>query len=84
MKYEVQNRITLVDNRWKFKGQIIRGKKLIPVTGSVPNLATNGMIKRAIVKEMEAALKKYKPKPTAPVIKVLSENNIFKDELTVR
>jgi len=76
MDYKVNNTLTRVGKTWKFTGQLIDGNKTIPVSGRVNDFKTMGMIKRAILTQMDAFAEKH-TKPTSPKELVLSEDDIF-------
>jgi len=80
MKYEIDNTLTKSGERWRFSGQLIEGTKKIPISETVADLKTDGMIKRAILEKVEAIINDYQKQPAAQV-KTLTEDAIFKSKL---
>jgi len=82
MKYEIDNTLTRVGNRWRFSGYLIDGTQSIPISGTVAELKTDGMIKRAIIEEAEVIMQS-RQKQVKSEVKVLSEDAVFRSKLQV-
>ena len=81
MTYEVLTTLVDVNGYWAYTGQVIDGQKKTPVSGVVPALKTNGMIKRAILNDIaKKAVEQQKPEPVTKT-KKLTEDNTFKAKL---
>jgi len=82
MKYEIDNTLTRVGSRWRFSGYLIDGTQSIPISGTVAELKTDGMIKRAIIEEAEVIMQS-RQKQVKSEVKVLSEDAVFRSKLQV-
>jgi len=52
MKLEIKNILNENNSRWVYKGKVTHNNKTYLLTGSVPKLRTQGMIKKAIIDDV--------------------------------
>lgn len=80
MIFEIDNTLAKVVNGWRFTGHLIEDNKRTSISGMVPDLKTDGMIKRAIIDKVEQMIENYQKQPASQV-KILTEDAIFKSKL---
>lgn len=80
--FEVLKTLNPAGDRWSYKGQIIHNAKKISVSGVVPSMKTDAMIKNAIIADIKRQVAEYLKSLEPPVKKILTEDNIFKGQLS--
>ena len=77
MILQINNRLTEETGRWRYTGTITHNTKDYNISGVVPMLKTQGMIKRAIIKDVQTQiLERLKDKPQLRT-KILSPDGNF-------
>ena len=69
-------------DRWGYQGQIIHKAKKKAISGVVPKMKTDGMIKDKIIRDVKRQIQEYLASLEPPIIKTLSQDTVFKDTLS--